>query len=116
VQTKLEALSNIAPGDVVVLADGVDEDKNDYDYELRFGGALNQVQTMVTTTGTGGTPTVIHVQSPVVGWVEMTIDDDGAGTITLSCVARAVLDTSGPFSSWEIGDCPGGTKTYDISP
>jgi hypothetical protein len=116
VKTKLEALSNIAPGDVVVLADGRDEDKNDYDYELRFGGTLGQNQTTVTTTGTGGTPTVLNVQSPVVGWVEMTLADDGAGTITVDCVARAVLDTSGPFSSWTIADVPGGTKTYDISP
>jgi hypothetical protein len=108
VKTKLEALSNIAPGDVAV--------KNDYDYQLRFGGTLNQNTTLVTTTGTGGTPTVIKVQSPVCGLIFMEIIDDGAGTITVDCVARAVLDTSGPFSSWTIADVPGGTKTYDISP
>jgi hypothetical protein len=121
VKTKLEALSNIAPGDVVVLADGRDEDKNDYDYQIRFGGTLNQNTTLLTATppydeDTSVGALVIKVQSPVCGWIEMTLDDDGAGTITVDCVARAVLDTSGPFSSWAIADVPGGTKTYDISP
>jgi hypothetical protein len=48
-------------------------------------------------------------QLPVCGYMQLTLSYNAAsGDVTLAGLGRAVLDTTGPLSTWEMSNIPGG--------
>jgi hypothetical protein len=122
VQAALVALSNVAPGDIVVNAilDKTTGLPIPGTWEFRWGGAwqTNTVLPTGTATGTGSVSVlVVKEDSPVCGYQRVTIAfNNGTGAVTVSSVGRAVLDTSGPVESWVISDIPSGTSSNSWTP
>lgn len=121
VQAALEALSNIAPGDVVVTG-GVGASGGGTPYTLTWSDTLGNVAQPTTNvgslTGGAGTAAVSTTTPGVAGYTEMTTQGYSSKTLTMATWNAAAQNGSNkgemtyPAQSWTFDGTGGATYVY----